>query len=168
VALGIKYVDGYPVHFIGLNMVFHALLTHDPVVIALLEDVLGLKAGQMPAREVVPLIKYLPQEQSYSFDYNVDKDTQVLIPIAHHPGTRVYIDGQFTPSQGMDQLTLTTLKAGQHHAEVRSEETAVYFLGKLASGVGVVILLAYTIGLILRPETRVQRPETTQAYASSE
>lgn len=158
----------HKVHFIGLNLVYHALLTHDPVVIDLLQSVLELQAGQMPARQAVPLANYRPQAHSYSFDYRIEEDTQVVVPIAHHTGTKVYIDGQFTPSQGMDRLTLTTLKAGQHHVELRSEQTSVYLTGRLLTGLGAAIVLAYVTGLFRKSGQGAQREKESLAYASDD
>jgi hypothetical protein len=145
-ALGVKSVDGHQVHFLGLNLVFHALLTRDPVAVGLLEGLLGLTAGQMPDREVIALEQYQSGQDGYEFRYHTDRDTQALIPVAHHLGTRVYIDGRLTPSQSIDQLTLVQLAAGAHRVEIRSEQTPIYHAGRAATLVGILLVVIYCTG----------------------
>lgn len=149
-ALGVKNVGEHQVYYLGLNLVFHALLTRDPVAMQMLRRLFGLNANQMPNREVIALEQYQSGQDGYRFKYHLDRDTQVLIPVAHHSGTRVYIDGQPVPSRSIDQLTLVRLAAGGHKVQIRSEQTPIYFAGRAATLVGVLVVVDYCAGLYRR------------------
>jgi hypothetical protein len=142
-AVGVKRLGEHRVHFLGLNLTYHALLTHDPAAVELLEDLLGLSAGGVPLRETIPLEDYEADQGGYRFTYRVEQDTAALVPVAHHAGTRVYIDGQRVPSRSMDQLILVTLPAGLHRVEIRSQETPIFQAGRAATAAGVLVAAAY-------------------------
>lgn len=41
--------------FIGFNILFHVMETDDKTILGLINDILGIKVGQLPVREVVPI-----------------------------------------------------------------------------------------------------------------
>lgn len=145
--LAVKNQGGQQIHFLGLNLIFHTLLTGDPAAMDLLEKLFQTPSGQAPIREIVPLEGYQAHQGGYRFDYQVAKETQVLVPIAHHAGTRVYIDQQAVPSRSIDQLTYVTFPAGRHRVEVRSEAVPIYHIGKLVSVLALAFAAAYTVGM---------------------
>lgn len=158
-ALGVKRVGEHQVHFVGLNLVFHALLTRDPAAVAFLERVFGLTSGQIPTRQIIPLIDYQAHQWGYQFNYQLDEETPALIPVAHHAGTRVYIDGQAVRSQGIDQLTYMVLPQGNHRVEIRSETIPIYHFGKLLTGIALAVTLAHVFGVLRRSNFRYFTPK---------
>jgi uncharacterized membrane protein len=142
--------DSSHVTFIGLNLPFHAVLTRDPAAIALLESVTGLDANDGMVTEAVPLTSYKPSEAGYDLRVTAPSSGYYIVPVAHHSGTEVEIDGRGVDSLSVEMLTLVRLEEGEHHVRVLSEPTAIYGIGKAASLTGLLIVAAATVPGLLR------------------
>jgi hypothetical protein len=137
--------------FLGLNLIFHASETSDPVAVALLEELIGVPAGSLPADESIPLENYRAGQDGWSFDINLPQEQWVLFPVAHHSGSRVTANGQEVESIGIERLTLARMPAGEVPVQIRNVRTGVYALGYAATALGGAALLMYvTVGWNLR------------------
>jgi len=139
-----KYGRGH-VDFLGLNLIFHAAVTSDPLAIRLLEPLVGVQAGAMPVDEAVPLVGYEAREDGYRFEVTTERDEWLLFPMGHHAGTVVTVDGEEAETVGIETLTLAHLPAGTHRVHIGSNETSVYFIGRAATGVGIILLIGYVV-----------------------
>ena len=139
--LGGKSVGESSVKFLGLNLIFHAVLTGDPVAIDILERELDIQANRRPTT-AVPMIGYTATQEGYQFSLDISEPGSYIVPVAYHAGTVVYVDGQETPSVAIDNLPLIRLSAGTHSVEIKSLTTRVYLLGQAATGLGVLLVAA--------------------------
>ena len=154
------YGDG-EVDFIGLNLMFHAVTTSDPLAIRILEAELNRTANQRPDDIPVPMQNYEATEAGWSFDMELEQEGWVLFPMANHAGTRVLVDGEPVEELSIETLTLAKLPAGLHSVQIVSEETTIYTLGRAASVIGGLILVAYIVGLLRKPGVRLRRRDAT-------
>jgi len=146
-----RYGDGH-VDFLGLSLIFHAVVTNDPLAIRLLEPLVGLQVGARPDDRTVPLASYDAQEDGYRFEVTTERDEWLLFPMAHHTGTAVMVDGAEVETVGIETLTLAHIPAGTHRVHILSNETRVYLIGRAATGVGVILTIGYVIaGFVRRP-----------------
>ncbi|NQW18041.1 MAG: hypothetical protein HQ478_11220 [Chloroflexi bacterium] len=152
------YGDG-EVDFIGLNLMFHAVITSDPLAIRILEAELDRTAKQRPADIAVPLKNYQATEAGWSFDTELDAEHWVLFPMANHVGTRVLVDGVSVEELSIETLTFAKIPAGLHSVQIISEKTTIYTIGRAMSVVGGLILVAYVTGLLRRPGSRRRRKD---------
>lgn len=139
--------------FLGLNLLFHVTLTQDPAAISLLEDLIGLPAFEMPDDVAHTLGNYRATEGGWTFEIAVPEEGWMLFPMAHHEGTRVYVDGEPVESIGIERLTLARIPAGTSSVEIRSEQTGIYTVGYIASFIGLLLLVGFLLGIRLRTFT---------------
>ena len=132
------------VGFIGLNLPYHAALTQDPAAIAILEDMLGMPAGSPHQYTSIPLQNYMPTYDGYDFSYALDQDDTLVVPVAHHEGTVVEVDGAPTRVTSFENLVSFDAPAGTHAVRIRVAPTPIYGWGKLVTGLAVVALLGMT------------------------
>ena len=130
-----------------MNLAFHTLLTNDPVGISLLEEVLELEAGAVPIREPVPLANYTAGSNGYSFDYTLDKDSVLMVPIARHDGTTVTVDGRSVNPKAFGDMTYINLPKGRHTVRLCFEPTAVYRFGFAGTAAAALIIIGIAVGL---------------------
>jgi uncharacterized membrane protein len=140
-AVGYKEIEGRRVWFLGMNIAFHTLLTNDPVGLALLEDVLELEAGAVPIRTTVPMLNYTAASDGYSFDYELDKDSVLMVPIARHDGTTVSVDGRPVNPKPFGDMTYINAPKGRHSVRLGFEPTVVYRFGFAGTAVAALILI---------------------------
>lgn len=159
------YGDG-DVTFLGLNMIFHAVLTSDPFAVKILEGELGTAARQIPDDVTVPLEGYVATQDGYRFSVTLAEDQWVLFPMGNHPGTRVLVDGDETEVVNVETLSLARVPAGTHEIVIRSERTRVYRLGQGTTAVAIAILLAYIAGAI-RPAGQRRKAGATAGQAGT-
>jgi uncharacterized membrane protein len=136
------YGDGQ-VMFVGLNLMFHAAITDDPLAIRILESVLGIEAKQPAGDRSIPLDNYVPSEDGWRFDITLPEEQWVLLPMGLHAGTSVEADGEPVDIVGIESLTLAKLPGGTSSVHIKSEQTAIYTIGKAATAFGVLAALFY-------------------------
>ncbi len=154
------YGDGQ-VDFLGLNLIFHAVVTSDPLAIRLLESELGRTAFQTPVDTPVILQNYAAGEEGWSFEVSLDQEQWVLFPMAKHSGTNVLVDGSPVDVVSVETLTLAKIPAGNHSVNITSDQTTIYTLGRVISVAGALLLVAHLTGLLRKPGRRIrtQQPE---------
>ncbi len=143
--IGTRRLGDGQVTFLGLNLVFHAVLTRDPLAIQIVEGLLGVPPSQAPPLEWLPMRDYSASQSGYRFSLDVPGEGFYLLPLARHAGTAVYVDGEPVPSVAVEALALVKLPAGQHQVEVRSLRTSIYRAGLAATGLGVLIACAFVL-----------------------
>ncbi len=89
---------GEPIWFIGINLAYQAVVTDDEGSLATLAEVIGLPARTTSLYQTLPLNNFRATSQGYSFGYHLDKPETLLIPIAHHDGTALYVEGSPVPT----------------------------------------------------------------------
>ena len=146
-AVGYKDLEGGRVWFLGMNLAFHSMLTRDPTGIGLLEEVLGLRAGALPQREALALEGYRAGADGYTFDYTLEEDSPLLVPVARHDGTTVHIDGLQVPLIPIGSLTYFPAPAGTHEVRVGFQPTAIYNFGLAFTALAVLLILAVVTGI---------------------
>jgi uncharacterized membrane protein len=160
-----KYGAG-EVYFIGLNLMFHAAITDDPLAIRVLEAVLDMDAGQMPTDVSIPLRDYTASQDGWRFRLELPAEEWVLLPMAHHDGTRVVANGREIETVSVEYLTLAKLPAGTSSVHIKSERTRVYVIGLAATGLGALVLLYYLAFGLHMPRTSLIRPARTPVSPS--
>ncbi len=131
------------VWFVGLNLPYHALLTRDPVVVKLISHVLGLAAYERNDYRHVLLQDYRAGQDGYRFAYTLDARATLLVPVARHDGSEVYVDGRQVNSRSLERLVAFDAPAGDHKVEIVVEATPIYAWGRVVSllaGIGIVAL----------------------------
>ena len=139
---GAKSGGDSSVNFLGLNLMFHAVLTGDAVAIDILERELDIQANRRPETTAVPMIDYTATQEGYQFSLDISESGFYIVPVAYHTGTVVYVDGEKTSSVVIDNLPLIRLSTGTHSVEIKSLTTRVYLLGQAATGIGLLLVAA--------------------------
>ncbi len=152
IVVGTKQIGGGEATFLGLNLMFHAVLTRDPVAIEILERELGVKADRRTSAEPLQVAGYVAYEAGYEFLLEAPEEGYYLVPVARHAGTAVFVDGVEAPSWTVDTLTLAKLPAGPHRVEIRPQRTAIYGLGLAATGMGALIAAAFLLAGVRLPQ----------------
>ena len=128
-----------------MNLMYHSVLTGDPVAIAILEQQLGVEANRRTEMPSIAMQHYVASEDGYRFSVDAPEDGFYLVPIALHSGTVVLVDGEETPSIAVDTLALVELSEGSHIIELISLRTSVYPIGIFSTSLGLLILLVVLV-----------------------
>jgi len=139
------YGDGQ-VMFVGLNLLFHAAITDDPLAIRILESVLGIEANQPAGDSSIPLDNYESAEDGWRFDITLPEEKWVLLPMGFHAGTSVEADGVEVDIVGVESLILAELPAGTSSVYIKSDETSIYTIGRATTVLGVLAAIYYLTG----------------------
>jgi uncharacterized membrane protein len=139
------YGDGQ-VMFVGLNLMFHAAVTDDPLAIRILETVLGIEARKPSGDRTIPLEDYAASEDGWRFDITLPSEQWVLLPMGMHAGTSVEADGETVDIVGVESLILAKLPGGTSSVHIKSEQTGIYTIGLATSVFGVLATLYYLAG----------------------
>ncbi len=132
------------VWFVGGNLPYHAVSSHDPEAIRLLERLLGSSADAINTYTVVPLKNYRASSVGYDFDYHLENMEWLFFPVAMHEGMTVEIDGIPAQVQSFENLLAFQAMPGSHHVEIRLHHTRIYQLGQAVT----VLALLVWAGLI--------------------
>jgi len=159
--LGYNEYGAGRVWFIGLNLPYHAVLTKDPVAIDLLADLLQLPAGQPQDYQAVPLADYTPSQAGYRFSCTLEANETLLMPVAHHEGTEVLVDGQPVRVDSFENLVAFDAPAGQHRVTIQVKPTPIYTWGRIASGLALLGIAGLTV-LTGRVQSEKQDEKETQ------
>jgi uncharacterized membrane protein len=155
--LGYKTNPGEKIWFIGVNLPYHAFLTHDKVAVEIISELLQLLPAQKNDYAYTYLTNYRADHMGYQFDYSLDQPETLLIPVAWHDGTRVAIDGKIVDFFSFEKLVMFAAPAGQHRVDITIEKTPIYFLG-LGVSLGTALLIG-AIYLFSRKQTRQDEME---------
>lgn len=120
--LGSKSIGGRPVTFVGLNLPYHAYLTHDATSLAVLEELTGLQAGATPDRKSLPLGDYRATSSGWSFTVDVpaeDAGAVIILPFAAPDSLTVEVDGTKVSSAPVENLVGIVASPGAHRVELR-------------------------------------------------
>ncbi|MCZ6538982.1 MAG: hypothetical protein O6922_04050, partial [Chloroflexi bacterium] len=139
------YGDGQ-VLFVGLNLMFHAAITDDPLAIRILETVLGIEANRPAGDTTIPLEGYVASQDGWRFDITLPSEQWVLLPMGLHAGTSVEADGEVVDLVGVESLILAKLPGGTSSVHIKSEQTGIYAIGRATTVIGVLVTLYYLIG----------------------
>jgi uncharacterized membrane protein len=127
------------VWFLGLNLVYHAMLTNDQVAIGLLSDLLQLPIGQPNDYQAVLVENYLPSQAGYSFSYELDTSETLLFPVAFHEGSAVLVDNKPVQFSSFENLIAFDAPAGEHSVNIEVKQTPIYTWGLVISGLSSVV-----------------------------
>lgn len=130
--------------FVGLNLPYHAQLTHDPAAVALLADLVGLVPGRSIGYRTIPLTDYKADQQGYRFSYQLAESATLLLPLAALEGMQVRVDGVLLPPanlQSYERLLLFDAPAGRHEVTLQRQPTLRYHVGWGVSGGAALLLL---------------------------
>lgn len=139
------YGDGQVI-FVGLNLMFHAAVTDDPLAIRILETVLGIEARKPSGDRTIPLEDYAASEDGWRFDITLPSEQWVLLPMGMHAGTSVEANGEMVDIVGVESLILAKLPGGTSSVHIKSEQTGIYTIGLVTSVFGVLATLYYLAG----------------------
>lgn len=136
--LGYNQAGEGKVWFVGLNLAYHAALTGDPAAVALLAELFNLPPGGQTDYRTVTLHDYLAAQNGYEFTYALDRAETLLIPVAFHQGTQVWVDGEPVRAFPLENLVAFDAPAGEHRVQIRLQPTTIYFLGQIAAGLALI------------------------------
>ena len=134
------------VMFVGLNLMFHAAITDDPLAIRILESILGIEANQPAGDSSIPLDNYESAEDGWRFDITLPEEKWVMLPMGFHAGTSVEADGAEVNIVGVESLILAELPAGTSSVYIKSDETSIYTIGRATTVLGVLAASYYLTG----------------------
>jgi uncharacterized membrane protein len=144
-AIGEIETGGKRIQFIGLNLVYHALLTHDPITLEILSSVLQFEYAKINTYQSIPLDFYQAGPKGYSFVVNLMEKTSLVVPVTVFDGTWVTIDGELVSHRSLDKLVVFESPAGSHQIQIRFQETPIYQIGKGVSMTSAGIALGWLI-----------------------
>lgn len=127
--------------YIGINLVYHSLLTRDPTALQILGNVLGMTANQTPPRATIPLEAYRADARGYRFCVTPPRAGWFVIPIARLEGMRATLDGQPVATMGLDKLISIYLPEGHHCLELSMHATTIHLIGASISAFAALALL---------------------------
>ena len=122
------------VWFIGLNLPYHAVQTRDPLSIQLLSLLIQLEPDASVEYIQVPLLEYEAGESGYQFSYHLDYPQTLFVPVAHHEGTFILVDGVPAAMYSYERLLAFDAPAGEHIVQIGLQTTPVHLFGKFVSG----------------------------------
>ncbi len=128
--------------FLGLNLPYHAAVTDDPAAINLLSELLQLQPGKTSTYQTVPIEGYTADQDGYQFTYTMDAAGTLLLPVAHHEGAVVEVDGTPVKTHSFEKLVAFEAPKGTHQAVIQVETTPIYRLGWLVSAAALLSTLA--------------------------
>jgi uncharacterized membrane protein len=138
VVAGYNQLGAGRVWFIGLNLPFHAFLTQDPLAIQILKEVIHPTSFNPRTYQVVPLQDYRATQNGYHFEYSLDTPERLLLPLASLDGLFLQVDGRLVSCQSLENMIVFDAPAGQHEVSIAFEQTWIYSLGWLASGLALI------------------------------
>jgi hypothetical protein len=136
--IGYNQYGSGQVWFVGLNLPYHAVSTHDQAAMNLLANVLRLTPETPNRYASLPLINYRASQDGYRFEYDLESEGELFVPIAFFDGTRVEIDGESTKVRSLEYLVVFEAPAGRHSVVIRVESTPIYRFGWITSASSVV------------------------------
>jgi len=122
------------VWFVGLNLPYHAVQSSDPLAIQLLSALLQLEPETLAEYTQVPLYGYQAGPSGYRFAYQLEESQALFVPVAHHPGMVVKVDGEPVKNYSYERLLVFDAPAGKHAVEVSVQKSSIYSIGWLVSG----------------------------------
>ncbi|MEW6092742.1 MAG: 6-pyruvoyl-tetrahydropterin synthase-related protein, partial [Chloroflexota bacterium] len=141
-ALGYLEFGQGKVWFIGQNIPYHTLLTKDPLGASILKTAFSLDTQATSISGTIPLQNYLADQSEYTFDYSLQAQEELLIPVAACDGTTVQVDGAPAVIHPLYNLISITAPAGTHHVEISSTPTGIFWTGAVIS------LTALIVGIV--------------------
>jgi uncharacterized membrane protein len=142
---GVRIFGRAEIAFVGFNLAYHALQTGDAAAEEILNDVIGLRAGQLNSFSFIPLLDYQAGPDGYKFGYNNDTDEILFIPIAALEGVKVLVDNLPTETSSYERLLAFTAPAGRHQVQVTIQPGWIERVGWLLSGVAGLIWITLII-----------------------
>ncbi|MBC7222669.1 MAG: hypothetical protein H5T59_00065 [Anaerolineae bacterium] len=142
-AIGRLQMGRGTVWFVGMNLPWHALVTGDPASRALLGKLLGLAAGEQPAREAIPAAAYAAGPEGHRFHLQGLPGGWVLVPVAWRDNVRVRWNGADVEAMPMNDMIGVRLPPGEGVLEVGSVPPPGRLAGMALTGLAGVVALAW-------------------------
>lgn len=144
--LGYKMVDNHKVWFLGNNLTYHAFRTgSNSASMKLVERIFGLDTDYSGNR-LIPLQDYEASENGYRMTYDIDRDIEVVLPVAALDGMKVKLNGEeIAAVDNFENLLQLKLPSGKHEIEITLEKTFVHILGL---GISLLTFFLLVAGLI--------------------
>jgi uncharacterized membrane protein len=121
------------VWFIGLNLPYHTALTHDPVGISLLADLLELPAADYEKCKSIPLVDYQAGEGGFRFNYQLKTPGQLFVPVVYLDGMQILVDAEPVKPVSYERLVAFDAPDGEHTVEIQYGRTRIYMVGWAAT-----------------------------------
>ncbi|MFH2101741.1 MAG: 6-pyruvoyl-tetrahydropterin synthase-related protein [Chloroflexota bacterium] len=144
-ALGYVPIGQGKIWFVGLNLPYHTLITHDPLGLEVLSQILPVPAGEPISYATVPLEEYVADQEGYRFTYELATPGELLVPVIGCDGMTIYLDNQPVANHSLYQMVAFTAPAGRHQVRIVFESPMVYYYGGFVSLFG---LFGCFIGLL--------------------
>ena len=138
---GYKQYEKSRIWFVGGNLLYHAALTRDPASIQILQDLFQLPPDTPSEYSSIPLSGYLADSRGYHFSYAINNAESLLVPVAHHEGIRVKIDGRPVETYSLENLLVFDAPAGSHEVDIEVRATGIYLAGWVMTGLALVVLV---------------------------
>ena len=128
------------IYFLGLNLMYHIVETHDIEALRIISDLLMIEPFQESNYETIALLNYEGSGKGVIFNYILDTPEKILIPFAHFEGTKVEIDGVRVNTNSLATLLMVDAPAGSHQVSISTEKTPIYHAGYITSLIAILVL----------------------------
>jgi len=133
------------ISFVGLNLLFHALVTDDAAADLLIESYVGLDRGKRPAAGTIPLSGYAVRGATYQFALTLDRPQPIVIPVARHERMTARVDGNVSRIGTLSDAIVLDLPAGRHEVVLAIEQGGNRVLGLGVSVLGLVLAVGVLV-----------------------
>ena len=134
---------GEPVTFIGINLAYQSVTANDEGALKILVEILGLPARTTQTFRTLPLDNFRATSEGVDFSIDMEAHGALLVPIAHHDGSVLQINGQTTEIQSLENLVGFEAPAGHQQVTIRFHKPPIYHIGLAGSLIASIFLVFY-------------------------
>ncbi len=120
--LGYNVINGKKVYYVGLNLFYHTLLTHDKDAKRVLETIVQPQESHSTKIE---LRNFAMGNESIEFEYLLGVPTSTVVSVTWSPNWRAYVNGEEIKVQNFENLILLNLPAGDHKVTIEQRRTTL-------------------------------------------
>lgn len=138
--LGYKMINQQKIWFLGANLSYYAFKTGNSDGARLLKDIFNLET-EYAKDKTIPFTSYAADEKGYRISYDLQQDTEVVLPISFLDGMVVKLNNKIIAPENYENLLKLRLPKGSHRLEISIEKTPIYTWGTVVSLL-VILLIA--------------------------
>lgn len=142
-AIGYKWINGHKVYFVGLALDQQLNSPEGKKIALLLEQLMDLA---QPHKSIVPqpfpVLKDTWQHDGFSFSYETQEATSVLVSVTYTPRWGAKLDGKTLSIENLDNLVYIKLPMGKHQVSFHYGFSWVAKLGIALSLLSLLMLVA--------------------------
>jgi uncharacterized membrane protein len=138
-AIGYKELaEGRPI-LVGVNLFYHAFLTHDPKELKLVNAL--VRSEKKPIEPMIKIEQGLMEPEHIKFEYQAEKGLPLLVSFAYSPHWKAWLDGRPINIFSIEDLMAISLPEGKHRVEFKYSNTPIHYVGNSISFLAIVVLV---------------------------